>query len=64
MDQRARLLGLYEQKPEDPTADVKGALLDFAAGLKVLFSESDSYGQVTSDSPSPIDVTGDSEPGS
>lgn len=62
-DQRARLLGLYDQKPEDPTADVKGALLDFAAGLKGLFGTDDSYGQVTDDSSGTADVPGDSEPG-
>lgn len=62
-DQRARLLGLYEQKPEDPTADVKGALLDFAAGLKGLFGTDDAYGQVTDDSSGTADVPGDSEPG-
>lgn len=63
MDQRARLLGLYEQKPEDPTADVKGALLDFASGLKGLFGANDTYGQVTDDSSGTADVPGDSEPG-
>lgn len=63
MDQRARLLGLYDHKPEDPTADVKGALLDFAAGLKGLFGTDDAYGQVTDDSSGTADVPGDSEPG-
>lgn len=61
IDQRARFLGLYERKPEDPTADVKGALLDFAAGLKGLF-DGDSYGQVTDDSSGTGHVPGDSEP--
>lgn len=63
MDQRARLLGLYEQKPEDPTAEVRGALLDFAAGLKGLFGPADSYGQVTDDASGSSDVSGHSEPG-
>ena len=63
MDQRARLLGLYDQKPEDPTADVRGALLDFAAGLKGLFGRNDTYGQVTDDTSGIADVPGHSEPG-
>jgi hypothetical protein len=62
-DQRARLLGLYEQKPEDPTAEVRGALLDFAAGLKGLFGPADSYGQVSDDPSGTVDVPVDSEPG-
>lgn len=62
IDQRAKFLGLYDRKPEDPTADVKGALLDFAAGLKGLFGPDDSYGQVTDDSSGTIDVPSDSEP--
>lgn len=61
IDQRAKFLGLYERKPEDPTADVKGALLDFAAGLKGLF-DGDNYGQVTDDPSSPVDVPSDGEP--
>lgn len=61
IDQRAKFLGLYDRKPEDPTADVKGALLDFAAGLKGLF-DGDNYGQVTDDPSGTVDVPGDSEP--
>lgn len=61
IDQRAKFLGLYDRKPEDPTADVKGALLDFAAGLKGLF-DGDNYGQVTDDPAGTVDVPGDSDP--
>jgi hypothetical protein len=64
MEQRAKFLNLYDRQPEDPTANVRGALLDFAAGLKGLFGPDDTYGQVTDDSPSAEDVPSDSEPGS
>jgi hypothetical protein len=45
MDQRARLLGLYDHKADDTGAEVRKALLDFAGGLKDLFGAGDSYGQ-------------------
>lgn len=61
MEQRAKFLNLYDRKPEDPAADVRGALLDFAAGLKGLF-EGDDYGKVSDDASSPADEPGDSEP--
>lgn len=45
MDQRARLLGLYDHKADDTSAEVKKALLDFAGGLKDLLGPGDTYGQ-------------------
>lgn len=61
IDQRAKFLGLYDRKTDDTSGEVRGALLDFAAGLKGLF-DGDTYGQVT-DGGSTEHVPGDSEPG-
>ncbi len=49
MDQRARLLGLYEKKPEDGAADVRAAVAGFVTTMAAAL-RGDDYGQVTDDS--------------
>ena len=61
IDQRARFLGLYDRKPDDTTAEARAAILGFKEGLKGLFGEDDTYGQVTDGSAE--HVPGDGESG-
>lgn len=63
MEQRAKLLGLYERKTDDTTAEARAAIVGFREGLKGLFTEHDTYGQVSDDASGPEDVSDDSEPG-
>ncbi len=64
MDQRAKYLGLYERKTDDTTAEARAAIHGFREGLKGLFTEHDTYGQVSDDASGSEDVPADSEPGS
>ncbi|WDH77914.1 hypothetical protein PTQ19_10310 [Microbacterium esteraromaticum] len=61
MDQRARLLGLYEKKPEDGAADVRAAVAGFVTTMASAL-RGDDYGQVTDDS-SGTEHDSASEPG-
>lgn len=60
MDMRARLLGLYDRRADDTTAEVRAALVGFKEGLRALFGADDAYGQVTDGA---VDVQGDVESG-
>ncbi len=60
MEQRAKLLGLYDRKDDDTSAEVRAALIGFRAGLKDLYGD-DAYGQVTDGGAE--HVPGDGEPG-
>lgn len=62
MDQRAKFLSLYDRKEDDTSAEVRAALVGFREGLRGLFGENDTYGQVTDGDASPEDVPGDREP--
>lgn len=61
-DQRAKFLGLYDHKPDDTSAEVRAALVGFKEGLRGLFGQDDTYGQVSDGDASPEDVPGDGEP--
>ncbi len=59
-DKATRIL---EKAPEaDTAAEVRDAVLGFAMGLKGLFGNDDTYGQVTDDSSGTEHVPGDGEP--
>jgi hypothetical protein len=60
MEQRAKLLGLYDRKTDDTTAEARAAIAGFREGLKGLFGLDDTYGQVTDGSEH---VPVDGEPG-
>ena len=62
IDQRARFLGLYERKPEDGAADVRGAIAGLLATMADALKD-DNYGQVTDDPSGTEHVPCDSEPG-
>lgn len=59
MDQRAKFLGLYDHKPDDTTAEVRAALVGFRQGLRGLFGDNNTYGQVTDDTSGSDDLPGD-----
>lgn len=63
MDQRAKLLGLYDRKTDDTSAEARAAIVGFREGLKGLFTEDDTYGQVSDDASGSEDVPVDSESG-
>lgn len=62
MDQRAKFLGLYDRKEDDTSAEVRAALVGFREGLRGLFEDDDTYGQVSNDASGSEDVPGDGEP--
>lgn len=63
IDQRAKFLGLYDRKTDDTTAEARAAIHGFREGLKGLFTEHDTYGQVSDDASGSEDVPVDGESG-
>jgi hypothetical protein len=61
IDQRAKFVGLYEKKPEDGAAEVRGAIAGLLATMADALKD-DNYGQVTDDSSGTEHVPGDGEP--